>query len=479
MTAMKLSMPVSMMRRGWLVAISLLACGVAGADTLPDFRALVHDNQAAVVNISTTQKSKAGRMGLPPGFDQLPENSPFREFFKHFGEGQQQPERDTHSLGSGFIISADGKILTNAHVVEGADSIIVKLNDRSEQTATVIGSDKASDVALLKIDGHNLPTVKIGDSDKLEVGEWVLAIGSPFGLEHTATQGIVSATGRSLPDGSYVPFIQTDVAVNPGNSGGPLFNTRGEVVGINSQIYSQTGGFMGLSFAIPVNIARNVSDQIEKTGHVTRGWLGVQIQNVNGDLAKSFGLDKPSGALVAAVDPKGPASRAGIKPGDVVLSYNGHEVAEASALAPMVGATAIGSTAEVKVQREGKSLVVPVKIEALKDDSKVADAGKADKESKGVLNASVAEVPQELRDRIDLKSGGVLVNEVRPGPAASAGIASGDIILQLNGKPVNGPAGLAKDLDSLPRGKPLPVLIQREEGRIFLALTLPAQKEAK
>ncbi len=466
------------MQRWWMATLCLFALAAAHAQSLPDFRSLVRENQAAIVNISTTQKQKVARMGVPPGFDQLPENSPFRDFFKRFGGGEPV-EREAHSLGSGFIISADGKILTNAHVVDSADSIIVKLADRSEQPAKVIGVDKATDVAVLKIESHDLPVVKLGDSDKLEVGEWVLAIGSPFGLEHTATQGIVSAVGRSLPDGSYVPFIQTDAAVNPGNSGGPLFNTRGDVIGINSQIYSQTGGFMGLSFAIPINIARNVADQLEKTGHVTRGWLGVQIQSVTGELAKSFGLDKPSGALVAAVDPKGPATRAGIRSGDIILAFGGKEIAEAAALAPIVGATAIGSTVDVKVLRDGKTLNVPVKIDALKEDAKQASAGQDESANKGALNISVSEVPAQMREQLDLKSGGALVGEVRPGPAASAGLASGDVILQLDGKTVNGPAGLAKLVAALPKGKPVAMLVQRGEAKLFLPLTLPAGDKSK
>ncbi len=276
-----------------------------------------------------------------------------------------------------------------------------------------------------------------------------------------------------------MPFIQTDAAVNPGNSGGPLFNTRGDVIGINSQIYSQTGGFMGLSFAIPINIARNVADQLEKTGHVTRGWLGVQIQSVTGELAKSFGLDKPSGALVAAVDPKGPATRAGIRSGDIILAFGGKEIAEAAALAPIVGATAIGSTVDVKVLRDGKTLNVPVKIDALKEDAKQASAGQDESANKGALNISVSEVPAQMREQLDLKSGGALVGEVRPGPAASAGLASGDVILQLDGKTVNGPAGLAKLVAALPKGKPVAMLVQRGEAKLFLPLTLPAGDKSK
>ena len=450
------------------------AVAVAQADSLPDFRSLVKQNQAAVVNISTTQKSRQAQLAdLPPGMDQLPDG-PWRDFFKRFGQ-QAPQERETHSLGSGFVISADGKILTNAHVVDGAESILVKLADRSEKPAKVIGVDKATDVALLEIDATNLPTVKLGDSSKLEVGEWVIAIGSPFGLEHTATQGIVSALGRSLPDGTYVPFIQTDVAVNPGNSGGPLFNTRGEVVGINSQIYSRTGGFMGLSFAIPINVASNVAQQLKEHGHVTRGWLGVQIQGMTAELAQSFGLPAPSGALVASVDPKGPASAGGVKAGDVILTYDGKDVAEAASLPPLVGDTPIGRKVEVKVWRDKQPLTLTLKVAALKNEDNAAAANEREAAERATLNVAVAEVPAELRERFDLKKGGALVTEVRSGPAERAGVQEGDVIVRLGDQEVTSPADLAKIVKTLPREKPLALLVQRDQGRLYLALTLPAE----
>jgi len=451
----------------WFVAVA------AHAQTLPDFRELVRVNQASVVNISTTQTIHAGRNAPGIPFDEFPEDSPFRDFFKHFGQPAPQ-DQQARSLGSGFVISADGKILTNAHVVDGADSIVVKLSDRTEKTAKVIGIDKATDVALLKVDAKNLVPVKLGDSDKLAVGEWVLAIGSPFGLESTATQGIVSALARSLPDDTYVPFIQTDVPVNPGNSGGPLFNLRGEVVGINSQIYSRTGGYMGLSFAIPINVARNVVSQLEQYGHVQRGWLGVQIQSVTGDLAKSFGLDKPQGALVGSVDPKGPAARAGLKSGDIILEYDGHKVADSADLPPLVGATVPGKAVTLQVLRAGKTMTITPTIMALKGTVAKNSAESGGTSGHTSLNITIAPVPADMREALELKSGGVVVAQVGPGPAQRAGIEEGDVILQLDGKDVTGPAQFAKQVEALPRGKPIAALVQREQGRLYLAITLPA-----
>jgi serine protease Do len=451
----------------------LLGSALAQAQALPDFRELVRTNQASVVNIFTTRtlhERPDAMRGSP--FEDLPEGSPFRDYFKHFERGAPR-EQEAKSLGSGFIISADGKILTNAHVVEGADEIKVKLDDRSEKVAKVIGIDKATDVALLKIDAKNLPVVKFGDSDKLVVGEWVLAIGSPFSLEHTATHGIVSALARQL-DSNYVPFIQTDVPVNPGNSGGPLFNLRGEVVGINSQIYSRTGGYMGLSFSIPINIVRNVEAQLSSTGRVTRGWLGVQIQSVDSDLAKSFGLDKPTGALVGDVDGAGPASRAGVRSGDIILEYNNQVISDRSDLPPLVAATPVGRAVPLKIQRDGKTMNINVTVAALKDEKVAANGNEAEAEDKQILNVAVAPVPAQMREQLDLKVGGVLVAQVRPGPAARAGIDEGDVILKLDGKDVTGPEQFAKQVKALPHGKPISVLVQKQQGgRGYVAITLP------
>jgi serine protease Do len=452
----------------------LLSAAMAQAQALPDFRELVRTNQASVVNIFTTRTLHARndmQRGSP--FEGAPDD--FREFFKRFERGGPHDQRDQEakSLGSGFIVSADGKILTNAHVVDGADEIKVKLDDRTELVAKVVGIDKATDVALLKVEAKNLPVVKFGDSDKLAVGEWVLAIGSPFSLEHTATHGIVSALGRQL-DSNYVPFIQTDVPVNPGNSGGPLFNMRGEVVGINSQIYSRTGGYMGLSFSIPINLARNVEEQLATTGRVTRGWLGVQIQSVNSDLAKSFGLDKPTGALVGDVDSKGPAARAGIRSGDIILEFNNQVIHDTSDLPPLVAATPVGKAVPVKILREGKTMNINVTIAALKTDKVAANDNPAESEGKQILNVAVAPVPTELREQLDLKSGGVMVADVRSGPAARAGIEEGDLLLKLDGKEITGPEQFTKLVKSLPRGKPISVLVQKPQaGRSYLAMTIP------
>ena len=439
---------------------------------LPNFKAIIKRNQASVVNISTTQQLQAGEgmHGMPPG---MPPG--MEEFFRPFrGRPGPMPEsREANSLGSGFIISADGEILTNAHVVDGADEIIVKLADNSEKAAKVIGLDKASDVALLKIDAAGLPVVQIGDSSQLEVGDWVLAIGSPFGLEHTATQGIVSALGRSLPDGNYVPFIQTDVAVNPGNSGGPLFNTRGEVVGINSQIYSRSGGYMGLSFAIPINTATSAARQLAANGHVERGWLGVGIQSLNGDLAKSFGLEKPAGALVGQVDKTGPASKAGLKPGDVILEFNGRPISQSADLPPLVGETRPGTQVALTVWRDKKSREVKLTVAQLKPaDDEVLAADDEQNQKPGILNVQVTALTPEQREQAGIESGGVLVVGVAAGPAARAGVSTGDIILQVGDQLVGSPQELAGLAGKLPKGQPIPLLIQRNEGRLFLPLTI-------
>jgi len=460
-----------------VTVVAMLASVPASAD-LPDFKAIIKQNQASVVNISTTQEISTDNDmdGLPPGFEEF-----FRQFRgmpgPHFrqgpGPGFRSAPRSANSLGSGFIISSDGRILTNAHVVAGADEILVKLADNSEKKATVIGLDKASDVALLKIDAEDLPVVQLGDSSKLEVGDWVLAIGSPFGLEHTATQGIVSALGRSLPDGNYVPFIQTDVAVNPGNSGGPLFNTKGEVVGINSQIYSRSGGYMGLSFAIPVNTAVSVAKQLADNGRVERGWLGVGIQGMNTELASSFGLDKPEGALVGQVDDEGPAGKAGIKTGDVILEFNGRTVAQSADLPPLVGETKPGTRVPVKVWRDKKPRVINVTIAELKPaDDELLAANSGPNRQPGILNVRVAPLTPEQREQAGIEKGGVLVVGVAAGPAARAGVNSGDIILQLANQPVSSPQELASLAGKLPKGEPVPMLVQRDQTRLFLALTV-------
>jgi serine protease Do len=455
---------------------------------LPEFRDIVRSNKASVVNITVSGKQRANALGSFGGdddddsdanpnnpFNQLPPNSPFRDFFRGYGQ-QRPPEREVQGSGSGFIIAADGKILTNAHVVDGADTVTVRLSDNTEYQAKVVGKDKQSDVALLKIDAKNLPVVKLGNSDQLSVGEWVLAIGSPFGLDYSATQGIVSALSRRLPNETYVPFIQTDAAVNPGNSGGPLFNTRGEVVGINSQIYSTTGSYAGLSFAIPINTVRSTVAQLDKQGYVTRGWLGVQIQNVTSDLASSFGMSKPQGALVGSVDKEGPAGKAGVQTGDVILSFNGTAVDDSADLPPLVGSAPIGSKVDLKIIRDGHELTLHPVVGKLKDEEREAAARNGDgKNGKAVLNVGVQALTDAQRQQLELVSGGVLITQVKAGPAAHAGIMPGDVVLKIGSKQVVDPEQFVSLVKDLPRGKPVAFLVQRQQGRLFLAVTLPIE----
>ncbi|MDH3640292.1 MAG: DegQ family serine endoprotease [Gammaproteobacteria bacterium] len=441
----------------------------AGAETLPNFKDLVGANSPAVVNISTTQVIK--RRVPPHQFDipDLPEDSPFRDFFRRFFEDMPE-ERDSRSLGSGFVISRDGYILTSAHVIADAKEITVRLSDRRELEAKVVGADRRSDVALLKVEATDLPMVKIGDPEKLSVGEWVLAIGSPFGFESTATAGIVSAKGRALPNENYVPFIQTDVAINPGNSGGPLFNLDGEVVGVNAQIYSRTGGFMGLSFAVPIDIAVQVAEQLKAHGKVSRGWLGVLIQNVTRELAESFGMEKPMGALVSEIMPDSPAAKSALKPGDVIVSFDGKSLEKMSDLPPLVGVTPVGKTVDLEVVRDGKTEIVEVLIGELPgEDTAEAGAGKPEGDDRRLLGMTVKQLDAEQRKTLEV-DGGVLVEEVTQGPASRAGIQEGDVILQIQGKPVNDVETFEKLVGELPEDKSVPVLIKREKRSLFLAL---------
>ena len=458
------------------VAAACLVAGPALARSLPDFTGLVEHNRAAVVNISTTQRRTAptDRPRLPEGFEMpdLPENSPFREFFRRFfGEGEIE-EFDTRSLGSGFVISQDGYIISNNHVVRDADEVIVRLSDRREYKAKVVGTDEPSDVALLKIDAEGLPVVRLGIGYELKVGEWVLAIGSPFGFDHSVTAGIVSAKGRSLPRENYVPFIQTDVAINPGNSGGPLFNLRGEVVGVNSQIFSRTGGFMGLSFAIPIDVAMDVAEQLRDTGRVSRGWLGVLIQDVTRELAESFGMARPEGALVARVLDGSPAERAGFAVGDVLLSFDAHPIERSSDLPPIVGRTRVGREVEVEILRDGQSMTLVVTTDELPDDDdvQVAAARPPDEVEADRLGLVVRDLSDEERASFDVADHGVLVGRVADGPARRAGIREGDVILMLNNEKVSSSGDLERLVAGLPEGKAASVLIQRQGSPIFLAL---------
>jgi len=465
--------------RGIPVLLLLLAwSGLAGATSnLPDFTKLVEQHSPAVVNISTTQKVTQ-RRGPKMEMPDLPEGSPFGDLFRHFFGEDGMPNipehQQTQSLGSGLIISADGYVVTNAHVIKDADEIVVRLNDRRQIVAEVIGSDPRSDVALLKVEAEDLPIVKIGDSDGLRVGEWVLAIGSPFGFDYTVTAGIVSALGRNLPRENYVPFIQTDVAINPGNSGGPLFNLEGEVIGVNSQIYSRTGGFMGLSFAIPINVVMNVADQLKTKGKVSRGWLGVLIQDVTRELAEAFGMSRPQGALVSKVLDDSPAAAAGFKSGDVIIRYNGRDVADSASLPPLVGQTPVGKQAEVIVIRDGEETTLKVTIGELPGDDALAQAvaPEAESVSEQRLGIKVSEVPDALREALELGEGGVLVEELESGAASRAGVRQGDVIVMLNQQAVTGPQQFAELVEALPEGKSVAVRIQRQNGPLWLALKL-------
>ncbi len=446
------------------------------ARNLPDFTDLVADNGDAVVNISTRNKSEQTPTSmLPPGLE-IPEGSGIDDFFKKFFEGPNgmpPSPRESESLGSGFVLSDDGYILTNHHVIRDAEEIIVRFSDRTEMEAELLGSDERSDVALIKVDATGLKSVKLGDSNKLKVGEWVLAIGSPFGFDYSATAGIVSALGRSLPSDSYVPFIQTDVAINPGNSGGPLFNLKGEVIGINSQIYSRTGGFMGVSFAIPIDTVMNVVAQIKDQGYVSRGWLGVVIQDVTRELAESFGLNKPRGALVSRVVADSPAATAGFKAGDVILEFDGKDVEASSDLPPIVGRTMVGKEVDVKIMRDNKRQTLQVSIEELPEEEELAsNSGKQGRFVDSRLSVEVADIKPAQRDKLGLETGGVIVMKVEKGPAINAGVRPGDVILSLNNVELNDAHQFIEVAKELPAGKPIPILIQRNGESQFLALKI-------
>ncbi len=429
---------------------------------LPDFSALVEQFGPAVVNISTTARVRTQMQQFQaPGEP----GDPVFEFFRRYQVPQGNEMRK--GVGSGFIISADGYILTNAHVVDGAAEVTVRLIDRREFTAKVIGADRRTDVALVKIDGKGLPTVQIGDTSRVKVGEWVAAIGSPFGLENTVTAGIVSAKSRSLPDENYVPFIQTDVAINPGNSGGPLFNMAGEVIGINSQIYSQTGGYMGLSFAIPIDVAMKVRNDLQKYGKVSRGRLGVTIQTVSPELADSFGLKKAQGALVSAVEAGSPAAKAGIKPGDIILAVDGRSVEQSSDLPRIIGESRPGTAVGIQVWRQGETKELRASLGEMPNE-KVASAEGDSSAKPGKLGVAVRPLTGEERKQIEVE-GGLLVENVE-GPAARAGVRPGDVILALNDQPVKN-AGQLRRLVEKSRG-PIALLIQREGNKIYVPIRL-------
>ena len=446
------------------------AAAAPAAMALPDFSQITQRFGPAVVNISVTGTAKATFFGPGPQRGDPFGNDPFFEFFRRF-QGPNGPLRErevpTRGQGSGFIVTADGIVLTNAHVVRDAKEVTVKLTDRREFRAKVLGSDPKTDVAVLKIEASGLPTVVLGKTSELKVGEWVLAIGAPYGFENSVTAGVVSAKGRSLPDDSVVPFIQTDVAVNPGNSGGPLFNTRGEVVGINSQIYSQTGGYQGLSFAIPIDIATRIQQQIVATGKVAHARLGVMIQEVNQTLADSFKLDKPEGALVANVESGGPADKAGLKSGDVIRAVDGKPIVASGDLPALVGLAKPGDKVRLDVWRDGKRIEIDARLGSADERVQTAST-KDDAAGQGRLGLALRPLqPQEARA---VRGEGRLVVEDASGPAAQAGVEPGDMLLAVNGKAVQTVEQVREIVAK--SGKSVALLIQRGDQRIFVPVRL-------
>ncbi len=450
-----------------VVAPSQAVVGGAPAAALPDFADLVQKQGPAVVQISVTGTlKKTAAQGMNP-FGDDEENNPLAPFFR--GLPMPQQPRQMQGMGSGFIVSPDGIILTNAHVVANADEVTVRLTDHREFKAKVLGADKRTDVAVLKVDATNLPTVRTGSSENARVGEWVVAIGAPFGLDNTVTSGIISAKGRSLPGDSYVPFIQTDAAVNPGNSGGPLFNMRGEVIGINSQIFSRNGGFQGLAFAVPIDVALNVKDQIQKTGKVQHGLLGVTIQEVNQQLAENFGLKSPTGALVSSVQKSGPGAKAGLQPGDVILKFNGKQVNRSGELPPLVASLTPGSKVNLEIWRDGKPKQVTTTVGTLDDEKAVVASNEQGPAAVGgKLGVAARPLTAEEKKATEL-SGGVVVENVG-GAAAKAGLQPGDVILSVNSTPVSSVEQLRDIINKA--GKTVALLVQRDEARIFIPVTI-------
>ena len=463
------------MMRTTLAAIALVFAlsAPAVAKDVVDVADLVEKQGPAVVNISTTKLIKRGPDSLP---FVIPDDEDMQEFFRRFfpggpgGQGGPMQEIPAHGAGSGFIVSSDGYILTNAHVVKGADEVVVKLIDKRKYTAKVVGADTRTDVAVIKITANNLPAVKLGDPTKLRVGEAVAAIGSPFGFENSVTAGIVSAKGRSLPSENYVPYIQTDVAINPGNSGGPLFNMRGEVVGINSQIYSRSGGYQGVSFAIPIDVAMEVVDQLKSSGKVSRGWLGVVIQEVTADLAESFGLDRPRGALVSQVQEDSPANKAGLQAADVILEFNGRAVENSGDLPRMVGMAKPGTKIPLQVWRKGKSQQLSVVLGELPaENQQVGAHGKTF--SRGGL--ALSELNVEQRRALGLDHG--LLVEDAAGDAARAGIRTGDVILAVNNSKVATVEAFRKAIAAVAVGKSAAILVRRGEGSLYIPLKISGE----
>ena len=456
----------------------LMMTGLVAKD-LPDFTELAEKQSPIVVNISSIQKNRANSMQGSPEDEQM------QEFFKRFGipvppgmppqngRGQQpMPDKQIYATGSGFIVASDGYILTNAHVVKDADEVMVKLNDKREFKAKVIGIDLRTDVAVLKINANNLPKVSIGNPDTIKVGEWVAAIGAPFGLENTMTVGIVSAKGRALPQENFVPFIQTDVAINPGNSGGPLFNLKGEVIGINSQIYSRTGGYMGLSFAIPINVAIDVMNQLKTNGKVIRGWLGIAIQEVTKELSESFGMKNTNGALVAGIEKGAPAEKGGLLPGDVITKFDGKLIESSSDLPKAVGNTKPGKTAVAEVFRKGSVKTLNLTVGEMPSDQVevIASNKQPEKAEVNRMGLVLKEAPPQQRKKMNGKKGLLVVDA--QGSAAAAGIRRGDIILALNNSEVESAEAFAKEVASIPNSKTVAVLILRNDETLYVPVKI-------
>ena len=474
-----------MLRRLFYVCLFqlLLVTGLV-AKELPDFTELAEKQSPVVVNISSIQKNRAN-----PMMQGSPEDEQMQEFFKRFGipvppgmppqngRGQQAtPEKQVYATGSGFIVTPDGYILTNAHVVKDADEVMVKLNDKREFKAKVIGIDLRTDVAVLKVNATNLPKVNIGNPDTIKVGEWVAAIGAPFGLENTMTVGIVSAKGRALPQENFVPFIQTDVAINPGNSGGPLFNLKGEVIGINSQIYSRTGGYMGLSFAIPINVAMDVMNQLKANGKVIRGWLGISIQEVTKELSESFGMKNTNGALVAGIEKGAPADKGGLLPGDVIIKFDGKMIESSSDLPKAVGNTKPGKTVVAEVFRKGSVKTLNLTVgEMPSDQAEVIASNKTpEKAEVNRLGLVLKEAPPLQRKKMNGKKGLLVVDA--QGSAAAAGIRRGDIVLALNNSEVESADAFAKEVSTIPNGKTVALLILRNDETLYVPVKITSDR---
>lgn len=449
------------------------------AKELPDFTELAEKQGPTVVNISVTQVMSGNGQGSFPG---MPNDEALNELFRRFGlptpgmPGGPQQDFKSQSLGSGFIISADGYVLTNAHVVSEADEVIVKLSDKREFKAKIVGFDRRTDVALLKIDANGLPKVNIGDPNQLKVGEWVAAIGSPFGLENTMTAGIVSAKGRALPQENFVPFIQTDVAINPGNSGGPLFNLKGEVVGINSQIYSRSGGSMGLSFSIPIDVAMDIANQLKAGGKISRGWLGIAIQEMSKELAESFGLKNTAGALIAGIEKSSPAEKAGLEPGDVIVKFDGKVIPSSNDLPRVVAATKPGKTVQAEIMRKGSLKTISVTVGDLpveRDEVVTGNKGNV-KPDQNKLGLGLRELSPQQKKKLNGRNGLLVVDS--QGISAQVGIRRGDVILALNNTEVQSLEQFSKQIQAIPAGKNIALLIQRGENTLYVPLKMPDNK---